>query len=141
MRGTRRKPKDALAGGGRGANEEANLPLGGNDDWLSLGSGSSQLHDDDDSRRSRNRDDRVHHDAKLAVIRVGIVRMKVRDLCYGQRRQQDQTDHRHSRQEAGPDAAFAAENCPKSCQSMRPTGPILQKAHQIWTFLVWRDCT
>lgn len=131
MRGTRRKRKVALAGGGRGPNEEANLTLEGNDDGLGLGSGSSQLHDDDDSRRGRNRDHRVHQDAKLAVIRVGIVRVKVRDLSDSQRRQQDQTEHRHGRQKARRHAplgaAFAAEDCLKSCQSMEPSGPILQK--------------
>jgi hypothetical protein len=52
----------------------------------------------------------------------------MRDLSYGQHRQQDQTDHRHCRQEAGPDAAFAAEKCLKSCQSMEPSTFILQKA-------------
>jgi hypothetical protein len=90
--------KDALAGDGRRPNEEANLPLASNYDGLSRGSGGSQLHDDDDSRRRRNRDYRVHHDAQLAVIRVGVVRVKVRSLSDGQHRQQDQAEHRDGRQ-------------------------------------------
>jgi hypothetical protein len=89
--------KVALAGGGRGADEKPNLRLAGNNDRIGLGRGSSQLHDDDDSRRGSNRNDRVHHNAKLAVIRVGIARVEVCDLGYRQHRQQDQTDHRHSR--------------------------------------------
>jgi hypothetical protein len=108
--------------------------MAGNYDGLGLGGGGSQLHDDDNSRRSRNRNDRVHHDAKLAVIGVGSARVKVRDLGYGQRRQQDQTEHCHRRQEAGRHAplgaASAAEKCPKSCQSLGPSGSILQKLHE-----------
>jgi hypothetical protein len=69
------------------------------------------------------------------VIRIGLVRVQVRNLSYDKHRQQDQTDHRHGRQEAGPSTAFAAEKCLKSCQSLEPSGPILQKAQQIWTFL------
>lgn len=83
------KRKDALAGDGRWANEEANLPVAGNDDGIGLGGGSSQLNDEDNSRRGDAGDHRVHHDAKLAVIRVSIARVKVRDLSYGQHRQQD----------------------------------------------------
>lgn len=104
------------------------MPLAGNDDGFGLGRGRSQLHNDDDSGRGRNRDDRVHHDAQLAVIRIRLARVQMRDLGYGQHRQQDQTDHRHCRHEAGPDAAFAAENCLKSCQSLEPSTSILQKA-------------
>ncbi len=130
--GLKRKRKDALAGDWRGANEEANLPLAGNDDGFGLGSGSSQLHDDNDGRSSGNGHYRVHDDAELAVIRVGLVRVKVRRLSDGQHRQQDQTDDRHGRQKAGHKAALgsalAAENCLKSRQSMKPSGSILQKA-------------
>jgi hypothetical protein len=116
------KRKDALAGDRRGANEEANLPLAGNYDGLGLGRGSSQLHDDDDFRRSGNGNHSVHDNAQLAVIGVGIVRMKMSDLGYGQHRQQKQAEDCHGRQKAGRDAtsgaisgaAFAAENCGES---------------------------
>jgi hypothetical protein len=39
----------------------------------------------------------VHHDAKLAVIRVRLVRVQVRGLSDGQHRQQDQTENRDGR--------------------------------------------
>jgi len=54
---------DALTGDRRGTNEEANLPLAGNDDGIGRGTGGPQLNDDDDSRRRGNRNHRVHHDA------------------------------------------------------------------------------
>jgi hypothetical protein len=119
-----------------GANEEANLPLAGNYDGLGLGRGSSQLHDYDGGRGGSNGHHRVHDNAELAVIGVGLVRVKVRDLGHGQHRQQNQTKNRHCRQKAGQEARqqarlgspFAAENCLKSCQSMEPSSSILQKA-------------
>jgi len=140
------KRNGALAGERRGTNEEANLPLAGNYDGLGLGRGSSQLHDDDDCRSSGNGNHSVHDNAQLAVICVGIVRMKVSGLGYGQHRQQEQTQDRHSRQKARRDAisgaasyalggaAFAAENCGESrhgaCQPLRPSTSILQKAYR-----------
>ena len=75
--------KDALAGDRRRANEEANLPLAGNYDWLGLGRGSSQLHDDDDGSSSGNWSNRVHGDAELAMIGVTPNRMHMRYLGEG----------------------------------------------------------
>jgi hypothetical protein len=60
----------------------------------------------------------VHHDAELAVIGIGIVRVLVRYLGYDQQRQKDKAHDRNYRQNATPDAAFLAEICLKSCQSM-----------------------
>jgi hypothetical protein len=64
------------------------LPLAGNQDRLGLGRRGSQLHQNDGSRRNRRGRHRVHHDAQLAVIGIGLVGMQVRNLGYGQDRQQ-----------------------------------------------------
>ena len=132
MRGPERKRRDALAGDGRGANKEADLPVAGNYDGFGLRSGSSQLHDRDDSRRGCNGHHGVHDNAQLAVVGIRLVRVQVRDLCNDQHRQQNQTKNGHRRQKAGQEAplcaAFAAENCLKSCQPMEPSGSILQKS-------------
>jgi hypothetical protein len=133
---------DALAGDRRRANEEANLPLAGNYDWLGLGRGSSQLHDDDDGSSGGNWCDRVHGDAELAMIGVALARVQVRDLCNGECGQKDETQDGDGRQEAKREAAscalwgaaFAAENCSESrhgaCQPLRPSTSILQKAYR-----------
>ena len=60
----------------------------------------------------------MHHDAELAVIGIGIVRVLVRYLGYDQQRQKDKAHDRNCRQNATPDAALLAEICLKSCQSM-----------------------
>ena len=108
------------------------MPLAGNYDGFGLRSGSSQLHDRDDSRRGCNGHHGVHDNAQLAVVGIRLVRVQVRDLCNDQHRQQNQTKNGHRRQKAGQEAplcaAFAAENCLKSCQSMEPSGSILQNA-------------
>ena len=107
------------------------MPLAGNYDGFGLRSGSSQLHDRDDSRRGCNGHHGVHDNAQLAVVGIRLVRVQVRDLCNDQHRQQNQTKNGHRRQKAGQEAplcaAFAAENCLKSCQPMEPSGSILQK--------------
>jgi len=78
----------------------------GNDDGIGLGRGGSQLHDHNHSRSGGNGHHRMHDNAQLAVIRVGLVGMHVRNLGYGQHRQQNQAKHRHRRHKAGPGAAF-----------------------------------
>jgi hypothetical protein len=136
----------ALAGDRRRANEEANLPLAGNNDWLGLGRGSSQLHDDDDGSSGGNWRDRVHGDAELAMIGIALAWVQVRDLSNGERGQKDETQDGDSRQKAKREAtssaascalwgaAFAAENCSESCHgACQPLGPstsILQKAYR-----------
>ncbi len=149
QRGTQKpewKRKDALAGDGRGANEEANLPLAGNYYRLGLGRGSSQLHDDDDCSSGCDWRDRVHGDAELAMIGVALAWVQVRDLSNGERGQKDEAQDGDGGQEAGRDAisgaasyafggaAFAAENCGESrhgaCQPLRPSTSILQKAYR-----------
>ncbi len=150
--------KDALAGDRRRANEEANLPLAGNDDGLGLGRGRSQLHDDDDGSSSGNGHHRVHDDAQLAVIGVGLVGVEVRDLGYGQHRQQEQAEDCHGRQEAGRDAPPARLRRPwrscrgklwrissRACQShYLPCDLQLlfyRKLTEVWTRWAWRGCT
>jgi hypothetical protein len=87
MRKPEWKRDDALAGDRRRANEEANLPLAGNDDELGLGRGSSQLHNEDVRRSGCDRRNRVHGDAELAMIGVALAGVQVRDLSNGERRQ------------------------------------------------------
>jgi hypothetical protein len=127
------KRNDALAGDRRRANEEANLPLAGNYDRLGLGRGSSQLHNDDDCGSGCDGRDRVHGDAELAMIGVALAGVKVRDLSNSERSQEDEAQDCDGRQKAGPDAisgaAFAAENCLRSCQWLKPSSPILQNFH------------
>jgi hypothetical protein len=103
------------------------LPLAGNDDGFGLRSGSSQLHNRDHSRRGSNGHNRVHDDAQLAVVGVRLAGVQVRDLGNDQHRQQNQAKDGDSRQKAWPRAALTAEICLKSCQSMEPSGSILQK--------------
>ena len=54
--------------------------MANNEDGVSMGRGGSQLHDHNDSRRGSNGHNRVHDNAQLAVVRVRLVRMNVRDL-------------------------------------------------------------
>ena len=82
------------------------MPLVGNEDGLGLRSGSAQVHKHNDSCSYRGGHQRVHDDAQLAVIGVGLVGMGVRNLGYGQHGQQNQAKHRDRRHKAGPDAAF-----------------------------------
>jgi hypothetical protein len=46
----------------------------------------------------------VHRNAQLAVIGVGLVGVQVRNLRYGQQRQQDQAHRGHDRQKANATA-------------------------------------
>ena len=89
------------------------MPLAGIYDGCGLGRGSSQLHDDDGGRSGSNGHNRVHDNAQLAVVGVGLAWMQVRDLGHGQHRQQNQTKNRHGGQKAVQEgalgAAFAAE--------------------------------
>ena len=61
------------------------------------GAESPKLHHENDGRRNRDGRHRVHHDAELAVIGVGCVRVLVGDLGYGQQRKRT----RHSTATAG----------------------------------------
>jgi hypothetical protein len=105
--------------------------MAGNYDGIGMGPGNSQLHDHNDSGRGCNGHNRVHDNAQLAVVGVRLVRMKVRDLGNNQHRQQDETQNGHCRQKAGPEAtlgaAFPAESCLRSCQSIVPSGSNLLK--------------
>ena len=107
------------------------MPLAGNDDGFDLRSGSSQLHNENDSRRGSNGHHGVHDNAQLAVVGVRLVRVQVRDLSNYQHRQQSQTKGGDDRQKAGPEATLGAASAAKiflkSCQSMEPSGSILQK--------------
>ncbi len=110
--------KDALAGDWRRANEETGLALPDHDDRLALGRGRSQLHHGDDDRRDCDRRYRVHHNTELAVVGVSRVRVLVRYLSYDKHRQKNKAQNRNRRQNAMPGAAFSAEICLKSSQSI-----------------------
>jgi len=103
---TASKRKDALQGDGGRANKETDLPLMGNCDGFGLRGGGAKVHEHDDGSGDRSRRHRVHDDAQLAVIGVGLVGMDVRNLGYGQHRQQSQAKHCHRRHKAGPCAAL-----------------------------------
>lgn len=77
---------DALAGDGRGPNEEPQLALAGNDDRVGLRSRRAELNQHNLGAISRNRHQRVHHNAQLAMIGVGLVGVKVRDLAHDEKR-------------------------------------------------------
>jgi hypothetical protein len=109
------------------------LPLAGNDDGLGLRGGRTHLHQLDGGRRGRDRHRRVHHDAQLAMIGVGLAGVQVGDLGHGQQGKKDKAHDCYRREDAAPGAAAAVENCPQCCQSMTPTVPILQKNVQNWT--------
>lgn len=161
MRRPECKRNDALAGDRRRANEEANLPLAGNYYRLGLGRGSSQLHDDDDGRSGGDGNHCVHDNAQLAVIGVGIVRMKMSDLGYGQHCQKDEAQDSDGGQKAGRDAtsgtdsyarggaASAAENCGESrhgaCQSQSLLCDLqllfYRKLTEVWTVWEREGCT
>ena len=61
---------------------------------------------------------RVHHNTELAVVGVSRVRVLVRYLSYDKQRQKNKAQNRNRRQNAMPGAAFSAEICLKSCQSI-----------------------
>jgi hypothetical protein len=76
----------------------------GYEDGLGLGSGSAQLHNHNDGCCGRDGRHRVHNDAQLAVVRIGLVGVQVRNLGYGQNCQQDEAHGGYHRQKAGPTA-------------------------------------
>ena len=61
-----------------------------------------------------NRRGRMQHNAKRAVVGIGVYRMHVRNLHNRQQRQQDEAHHGNHRQSKALCAAFFAEMCPKS---------------------------
>jgi len=121
------KRKDALAGGWRRADEVVREELAGGWRGLRLRSRFSQLHQNHCGRQGSNRNQRVHHDAQLAVVGVGLVGMKVRDLSHGEQRQQDKAHARNKQRECLPGAALSAEMCRKSCQRRDLAVSILHK--------------
>lgn len=88
------------------------------------------MHDENDDRRGCNGRDRVHGDAELTMIGIALAGVQVHDLSDGEGGQQDEAQYRYCREKSGAGAAFAAENCAKSCQLMKPSSSILQKPLQ-----------
>ena len=91
---------EALQGEGWGTGKEAELRPPSHHDRLGHGSGSAQAHKQDRNRGSRCGCYRVQHDAQLAMIGVGRVRVQVRDLRYGQEGQQGKAHGGDNRQKA-----------------------------------------
>jgi hypothetical protein len=91
------------------------------------------LHQYNDNCGSRDGHHRVHDDAELAVIRVGIAGVQVRNLSDSQKRQQDQAQARDDRQKAAPGGVLPAEMGLKNCQTQNLYILILQKNALIWT--------
>jgi hypothetical protein len=124
--------EDALAGAWRGANKEASLALPDHADWRSPWDEDSQSHNLDDGCQGRDWHHRVHHNAQLAMISVGLVLVNVRNLGYGQQRQKDKAHDSNRRQKPLP-AAASAEISLKSCQSTASVPPILHSNVSDWT--------
>lgn len=82
------------------------MPLLSDEDGLGQWNGSAQLHDHDHGRGGRNGRQRVHDNAELAVIRIALVGVQVRNLGHGQHRQQKQAQGGDYRQKAGGATAF-----------------------------------
>lgn len=99
-----RNRKDALQRDGGRTDEEAALRPPSHEEGLGLGSRSAQEHKDYRNRGHRRGRNRVHYVTQLAVISVGLVGVHVRNLRYGQKRQQDQAHGRYYRQKAGATA-------------------------------------
>jgi hypothetical protein len=84
-------PEDALAASGRGANKEGRRPVSGDradfkKDWRG-GSDPDQDYRDQHDHKGHNR---VHRDAKRAVVGVAIGRMDVHYLDHGEKCEQNQ---------------------------------------------------
>jgi hypothetical protein len=124
------KTEEALAGGWRRANEEEGKALPHNEVRLGRGSGGANRDQDNGGHCGSGGHCRVHHDAQLAMIGIGLAGVEVGDLSHRKQGQQDQTQYCHRRQKARPCAASSAEKCPESCQSTVPSAPILQKVYR-----------
>ncbi len=82
----------------------------------------------------------MHHNAQLAVIGVGLVGVRVRDLAHDEKRQQGKAHDRDYQRVFLPGAALSAEMCLKSCQLWDLTILILQKNALILTRNRCRGC-
>ena len=122
--------KDALAGAWRRANKEPGLAPPGHANWLGPWHEDTQSHNLNNDHQDRDRHDRVHHRAQLAMISVGLVLVNVRNLGYGQKRQQDEAHDSYRRHEPLPTAA-SAEISLKSCQFTTLGEPFYRATYQI----------
>jgi hypothetical protein len=136
-RQTQMKRMDALQGDRRGSDEEAELGFPGHQDWLSNRNRDAQAHKQDRNRGSRRGRHRVHHDAQLAVIGIGLVAVYVRNLRNGQERHQDQAHGGDNRQKAG--AALPEPLRPQCRQNL--TSPVhFTELTENWTLWARRGC-
>ena len=130
MRQLNEDGKDALAGAWRRANKEPGLALPDHADWLGPWHKDTQSHNLDDSCHDPGRHHRVHRNAQLAMISVGLVLVDVCNLGYGQQRQKDKAHDSNRRQEPLP-AAASAEISLKSCQATASVPLFYRGTYQI----------
>jgi hypothetical protein len=134
------KTEDALAGDGRGADEEPQLPLPRNNRRLGLRCRASQLNEDDGGCHHRCRRRCVHHNAKLAVVGVDGAGMQVRGLGKRQGDEQGQAQSRNDRQNLDPAALLSAEK-PLKCFQNLPQSHLILRILQEPLFLLDVRCS
>jgi hypothetical protein len=82
--------------------------------------GRSYLDEDDDGSSDCDRSHCVHDDAQRAMVGVAFEGMNVRDLDYGQQRQQDKAHHGGRRECSPRGRAVSVPSCYKSRQKHFP---------------------
>ena len=97
------------------------MPIAGDRARLKNRRSGLDLNQNDNCRRQGNRRGSVQQNTKRAVVGIGIYRMHVRHLDYGQQRQQDQAHDGDDRQSGSLCTPSPAELSLKSCQSTTPT--------------------
>ena len=92
------------------------------------------MHHHDDGRSGcRHGRQRVHHNAQLAVVGVGLVGVQVRYLGDGQQRQKDKAHDRNDRQKARPELRFLRKCASNPVNRATSCILILQKNVLVWT--------
>jgi hypothetical protein len=134
------KTEDALAGDGRRTDKEARLPLPRNRNRLSLGRRGSQL-DQNDGRGDRgDRHRGVHYDAKLAVVGISRIRVKVGNLGDCQSGKEHKAQASHYRKKIHPAGVLPAEKRLKCSQTCLDLILFYKKYAFCWTLVVVSGC-
>jgi hypothetical protein len=121
------KTEDASEGDWRRTDEEPQLALPDDDERLGLGSGGSQLHQNDGGCHYCDRYGSVQGDAELAMIGVDGVGVQVRDLRDRDGRKQHQAQARDNREQKRPAALIPADKC-LNCRQTATSTLILPKS-------------
>lgn len=112
--------KRCRAGNRRRASEELRVPVSRDRANLKSRRGSFNLNQHNNGGSNRNGSRGVQHDAKRAVIRVGVERVDVRHLRHRNDRDQHQTHEKHGGISARLAAAITANQCLKFSQCYVP---------------------